>query len=34
MFVSVDEAIPDEVLDALRSVPGMIEARVVDLPPA
>jgi len=32
MFVSVDEAIPEPVLDRLRAVPGMIEARVVLLP--
>jgi D-3-phosphoglycerate dehydrogenase len=32
MFVSVDQAIPEDVLDELRSVPGMIEARVVELP--
>jgi len=34
MFVSVDEPIPDAILDRLRAVPGMIEARVVELPPA
>jgi len=33
MFVSVDEPISDEVLDRLGGVPGMIEARVVLLPP-
>ena len=33
MFVSVDEPISDAVLDRLRAVPGMIEARVVALPP-
>jgi D-3-phosphoglycerate dehydrogenase len=33
MFVSVDEAIPDDVLHSLRDVPGMVEARVVQLPP-
>lgn len=32
MFVSVDEAIPEPVLDRLRAVPGMIEARIVVLP--
>lgn len=32
MFVSVDQAIPDDVLNALRAVPGMVEARVVLLP--
>jgi D-3-phosphoglycerate dehydrogenase len=32
MFVSVDQAIPESVLDDLRGVPGMIEARVVGLP--
>jgi D-3-phosphoglycerate dehydrogenase / 2-oxoglutarate reductase len=32
MFVSVDEPIPDDVLQALREVPGMVEARVVQLP--
>ena len=32
MFVSVDQAIPENVLDELRTVPGMIEARVVELP--
>jgi D-3-phosphoglycerate dehydrogenase len=34
MFVSVDEPIADELLAALRTIPGMIEARVVELPPA
>jgi D-3-phosphoglycerate dehydrogenase len=33
MFVSVDQAIPADVLEGLRAVPGMIEARVVELPP-
>jgi D-3-phosphoglycerate dehydrogenase len=33
MFVSVDDAIPDPVLEQLRVVPGMLEARVVELPP-
>ena len=33
MFVSVDEAIPSDVLEGLRGVPGMVEARVVQLPP-
>jgi len=32
MFVSVDEPIDEEVLAALRAVPGMIEASVVELP--
>ena len=32
MFVSVDQAISAEMLDALRSVPGMIHAQVVELP--
>ncbi len=32
MFVSVDEPISDAILEGLRSVPGMIEARVVTLP--
>jgi L-serine deaminase len=32
MFVSVDQAIPDDVLEGLRAVPGMVEARVVQLP--
>ena len=34
MFVTVDEPIPEAVLERLRAVPGMIEARVVELPPA
>jgi len=33
MFVSVDDAIPDPVVEQLRVVPGMLEARVVELPP-
>jgi len=33
MFVSVDDPISDEVLGALGAVPGIIEARVVELPP-
>ena len=33
MFVSVDEAIDDQVLDRIRLATGIIEARVVDLPP-
>jgi D-3-phosphoglycerate dehydrogenase len=33
MFVSVDEPIADAILDRLRGVPGMIDARVVVLPP-
>jgi D-3-phosphoglycerate dehydrogenase len=32
MFVSVDQAIPSAVLDGLGAVPGMVEARVVELP--
>jgi D-3-phosphoglycerate dehydrogenase len=32
MFVSVDEAIPDPVLDGLQAIPGMIHAQVVELP--
>ena len=32
MFVSVDEAVSDEVFERLCAVPGMIEARVVTLP--
>jgi D-3-phosphoglycerate dehydrogenase len=32
MFVSVDQAIPDEVLDGLHAVPGMLHAQVVQLP--
>jgi predicted regulator of amino acid metabolism with ACT domain len=33
MFVSVDTAIPDAVLSSLRGVPGINEARVIELPP-
>jgi D-3-phosphoglycerate dehydrogenase len=33
MVVSVDSAVPDAVLERLRAVPGMREARVVELPP-
>ena len=33
MFVSVDSPIPEPLLDGLRSVAGMREARVVELPP-
>ena len=33
MFVSVDSPIPDAVLEALRALSGMREARVVELPP-
>jgi hypothetical protein len=33
MFVSVDTAIPDAVLSRLRGVPGINEARVIELPP-
>ncbi len=32
MFVSVDDPITPEVLDRVRAVPGMLEARVVELP--
>ena len=32
MFVSVDQAIPDDVLAGLNTVPGMIHAQVVELP--
>jgi D-3-phosphoglycerate dehydrogenase len=32
MFVSVDQAISDEVLDGLRRVDGMLHAQVVELP--
>jgi len=34
MFVSVDQAIDEPVLDRLRAVPGISDARVVELPPA
>jgi D-3-phosphoglycerate dehydrogenase / 2-oxoglutarate reductase len=34
MFVSVDDAVPADVLDRLREVPGMLELRMVELPPA
>ena len=34
MFVSVDQPIPDAVLAALRAVPGILDARVVELPAA
>jgi len=30
--VSVDQSIPDDVLEGLRAVRGMVEARVVQLP--
>ncbi|MEP6468438.1 MAG: phosphoglycerate dehydrogenase [Chloroflexota bacterium] len=33
MVVSVDSSVPEAVLDRLRAVPGMRDARVVDLPP-
>ncbi|HEX2194607.1 MAG TPA: phosphoglycerate dehydrogenase [Candidatus Limnocylindria bacterium] len=33
MFVSVDHAIPDAVVADLTRVPGMLDARVVELPP-
>jgi D-3-phosphoglycerate dehydrogenase len=32
MFVSVDQPIPDDVLQGLHGVPGMIHAQVVELP--
>ena len=32
MFVSVDKPISNEVLEALRGVPGMLHAQVVELP--
>ena len=32
MFVSVDESIPPDVLEGLRSADGIVEARVVQLP--
>jgi len=32
MFVSVDQPISNEVLEALRGVPGMLHAQVVELP--
>jgi D-3-phosphoglycerate dehydrogenase len=34
MYVSVDQAIDEPVLDRLRAVPGISDARVVELPPA
>jgi len=34
MFVSVDNAIPASVLEQVAAVPGMLETRVVALPPA
>lgn len=33
MFVSVDQPIPAEALSGLRAVPGILDARVVELPP-
>ena len=33
MVVAVDSAVPEDVLDHLRGVPGIREARVVELPP-
>jgi D-3-phosphoglycerate dehydrogenase len=33
MFVSVDQAVSEPVLQALQGVPGMLEVRVVELPP-
>jgi hypothetical protein len=33
MVVSVDSVVPDEVLERLRDVPGIRDARVVELPP-
>jgi len=32
MFISVDDAVDERVLERLRSVDGMVEARVVELP--
>ncbi len=32
MFVSVDQAIPEEVLATLRAIDGILDARVVELP--
>ncbi|HSM39038.1 MAG TPA: NAD(P)-dependent oxidoreductase, partial [Candidatus Limnocylindrales bacterium] len=32
MFVSVDQPIPDAALSGLRAVPGILDARVVELP--
>ena len=34
MFVSVDDPVPDRTLEQIAAVPGMIDARVVALPPA
>jgi D-3-phosphoglycerate dehydrogenase len=33
MVVSLDSPVPEEVLVRLRAVPGIREARVVELPP-
>ena len=33
MVVSVDSPVSEEVLDQLRSVPGIREAQLVELPP-
>ncbi len=33
MFVSLDQPVPDAVLAALRGVAGILELRVVELPP-
>jgi D-3-phosphoglycerate dehydrogenase / 2-oxoglutarate reductase len=33
MFVSVDDPVEDAVLERVRAVPGILDARVVDLPP-
>jgi D-3-phosphoglycerate dehydrogenase len=33
MFVSVDDAISEAVLDRLRAEPGIVDARLVELPP-
>jgi D-3-phosphoglycerate dehydrogenase len=32
MFVSVDQAVPAELLERVAAVPGMIDVRVVELP--
>ena len=33
MFISVDDPVGAEILERVRTADGMIEARVVDLPP-
>jgi len=33
MFVSVDDAVNPSVLDRIRRVDGIVDARVVELPP-